>query len=97
MKNTHLVTLSLVGVLAATALNAQTIDLSGGVSGVSGSFFGINYQSNNFRGLGQRIDIQVLTGTRTSQYRFSFTEPYFRDTPMSLGLSVSAYPVLGVL
>ncbi|MFQ5904508.1 MAG: outer membrane protein assembly factor BamA, partial [Candidatus Binatia bacterium] len=55
----------------------QSIGLSGGVSGISGSFFGINYQSNNFRGLGQRIDIQITTGTRTSQYRFSFTEPYF--------------------
>ncbi|MDA2931437.1 BamA/TamA family outer membrane protein, partial [Acidobacteria bacterium AH-259-O06] len=44
--------------------------------------------ANNFRGKGQRIDVQVLTGTRTSQFRFAFTEPYFRDTPLTLGLSV---------
>jgi len=75
-------------VVNAKEKSQESTGLSGGVSGVSGSFFGINYQSNNFRGHGQRIDIQVLTGTRTSQYRFSFTEPYFRDTPMSLGLSV---------
>ena len=66
----------------------QSIGVSGGVSGISGSFFGINYQSNNFRGLGQRIDVQLSTGTRTSNYTLSFTEPYFRDSRISLGLSV---------
>lgn len=66
----------------------QSIGLTGGVSGISGSFFGINYSSNNFRGLGQRIDVQILTGTRTANFLFSFTEPYFMDTPLSLGLSV---------
>ncbi len=66
----------------------QSIGLTGGVSGISGSFFGINYQTNNFRGLGQRIDVQLQTGTRTSNYLFSFTDPYFRDTRISMGLSV---------
>jgi outer membrane protein insertion porin family len=66
----------------------QSIGLTGGVSGYSGSFVGVNYQSNNFRGLGQRIDVSLLTGTRTSNYMFSFTEPYLMDTRLSLGLSV---------
>jgi len=66
----------------------QSIGISGGVSGISGSFFGINYSSNNFRGLGQRIDVALTTGTRTSSYRFSFTEPYLRDSKISMGASV---------
>ncbi len=66
----------------------QSIGLTGGVSGISGSFIGINYQSNNFRGLGQTIDVQLLTGTRTANYMFRFTEPYFLDSRMSLGLSI---------
>ncbi|MGH9340132.1 MAG: outer membrane protein assembly factor BamA [Acidobacteriota bacterium] len=66
----------------------QSIGLTGGVSGISGSFVGINYQSNNFRGLGQQIDVQLLTGTRTSNYMFRFTEPYFMDSRLSLGWSV---------
>ncbi|MBI4445650.1 MAG: outer membrane protein assembly factor BamA [Acidobacteria bacterium] len=66
----------------------QSIGLTGGVSGISGSFIGINYQSNNFRGLGQQIEVQLMAGTRTSNYVFSFTEPYFRDSALSLGLSV---------
>lgn len=68
--------------------SAQSIGLSGGVSGISGNFAGITYSDNNFRGTGQRVDVQFLAGTRTSQYRFAFTDPYFRDTPMSLGFSV---------
>ena len=66
----------------------QSIGVSGGVSGISGSFFGINYQSNNFRGLGQRIDVALTTGTRTSNYMFSFTEPYLMDSRISMGASV---------
>jgi outer membrane protein insertion porin family len=66
----------------------QSIGLTGGVSGYSGSFFGINYATNNFRGRGERIDVQLLTGTRTSNYMVSYTQPYFLDTRISLGLSV---------
>ena len=75
-------------VVSVKERSQQSIGLSGGVSGLSGSFFGINYSSNNFRGLGQRIDISITTGTRTSQFMFQFTEPYFLDTRMSLGASV---------
>ena len=66
----------------------QSIGLTGGVSGISGSFIGVNYSSNNFRGTGDRIDVQVLTGTRTGNLNFSYTKPYFLDTPATVGLSV---------
>lgn len=66
----------------------QSIGLTGGVSGISGSFIGINYSTNNFRGLGQHIQVDILTGTRTTNFTFSFTEPYFRDSKLSLQLSV---------
>ena len=75
-------------VVSVEEKSQQSIGLSGGVSGLSGSFFGINYSSNNFRGMGQRIDINVTTGTRTSQFMFQFTEPYFLDSRISLGASV---------
>ncbi len=66
----------------------QSIGLTGGVSGLYGGFIGINYRSNNFRGMGQQLELSFLTGTRTANYILRFTEPYFRDTLMSLGMSV---------
>lgn len=66
----------------------QSIGFTGGVSGISGSFIGLNYSSNNFRGKGQRVDVEILTGTRTTNFMFSFTEPYLFDTKTSLGLSI---------
>lgn len=68
----------------------QSIGFTGGVSGIYGGFIGINYQTNNFRGKGQQIQANVLTGSRTSNYLLSFTEPYFQDTKISLGASIFA-------
>ncbi len=66
----------------------QSIGVTGGVSGISGGFFGVNYSTNNFRGRGDRIDVSLLAGTRSSNYMVSYTQPYFLDTRMSMGLSV---------
>lgn len=66
----------------------QSIGLTGGVSGIYGSFFGINYSSNNFRGLGQRIDLSITTGSRYANYMFGLNEPYFLDSDWSLGVQV---------
>jgi outer membrane protein insertion porin family len=66
----------------------QSIGFTGGTSGISGSFVGITYTSNNFRGKGQRIEVDITAGTRTTNFLFAYTEPYFRDTRISLGLSV---------
>ncbi len=66
----------------------QSIGFTGGVSGISGTFVGINYRTNNFRGLGQTIDVQLSTGTRTSNYFVRYTDPYFRDSRVTMSLSV---------
>ena len=66
----------------------QSIGFTGGVSGISGTFIGINYQTNNFRGLGQTIDVQMSTGTRTSNYFVRYTDPYFRGSKVTMSLSV---------
>ena len=66
----------------------QSIGVTGGVSGLYGGFFGINYYTNNFRGMGQRIDLNVTTGSRYSNYMLGFTEPYFLDSEWSMGMRV---------
>jgi outer membrane protein insertion porin family len=68
--------------------SAQSIGLQGGVSGISGSFIGINYTTNNFRGRGETLEVSVISGTRTTSFTVSFTEPYLLDTRWTMGLSV---------
>jgi outer membrane protein insertion porin family len=66
----------------------QSIGLHGGVSGISGSFIGLNYTTNNFLGKGESLEFSITGGTRTSDYIVSFTEPYLLDTRWSMGISV---------
>jgi outer membrane protein insertion porin family len=66
----------------------NTIQMSGGVSGISGSFLGFSYSTNNFLGLGETLSISSQVGTRTNDVSFGFTEPYFLDRPIQVGFTV---------
>ena len=66
----------------------QSIGITGGVSGISGSFIGLNYVTNNFLGRGETLEFSVSGGTRTTDFVISFTEPYLLDSRWSMGLSV---------
>jgi outer membrane protein insertion porin family len=66
----------------------NTVQLSGGVSGISGSFLGFSYSTNNFLGLGETLSLNTQVGTRQDNVTLSFTEPYFLDKPLQLGFSV---------
>src|SRR2546427_2812062 len=66
----------------------NSIGFSGGVSGIGGSFLGLNYATNNFLGLGESIAINLQGGTRQSQYQLTFSEPYLYDRPAALGFSI---------
>jgi outer membrane protein insertion porin family len=66
----------------------NSIGLSGGVSGLSGSFIGLNYSTNNFLGLGETLSIQGDIGTLQRDVTFGFTEPYLLDRPIQLGFTV---------
>jgi outer membrane protein insertion porin family len=66
----------------------NTIGLTGGVSGIAGSFIGANYSTNNFLGLGETLSIESQLGTRIRNVTLGFTEPYFLDRPIQLGFTV---------
>ena len=66
----------------------NSIGLTGGVSGLSGSFIGFSYSTNNFLGLGETLTVQANVGSLQKNIMFGFTEPYFRDRPMQLGFTV---------
>src|SRR6185369_14594426 len=66
----------------------NSIGLTGGVSGLSGSFIGLNYQTNNFLGKGETLTVEANVGSRERNVMLGFTEPYVFDRPMQLGFTV---------
>src|SRR5208283_2450849 len=48
----------------------NSIGLSGGVSGLAGTFIGLNYATNNFLGLGATLSLAFQTGTFQKLYSF---------------------------
>ncbi|MGC2322418.1 MAG: outer membrane protein assembly factor BamA [Terriglobales bacterium] len=66
----------------------NSIGLTGGVSGLAGSFIGINYSTNNFLGLGETLSISANLGNLERNLTFGFTQPYTFDRPLQLGFTV---------
>src|SRR5258706_5542440 len=69
----------------------QQISFNGGVSGIGGSFFGLEYSTNNLFGRGEVLSINLAAGNRQRSAQFSFTEPYIRNRPITAGFSVFTY------
>ncbi len=75
----------------------QQIQLNGGVSGFAGSFFGLEYSTNNLLGYGESLTLAISGGNRSQSVMFGFTEPYLLGKPVSLGfqLFASKYQFIG--
>jgi outer membrane protein insertion porin family len=69
----------------------QQISFNGGISGIGGSFFGLEYSTNNLLGRGEVLSFNLAAGNRQRSFQFSFTEPYIRDRPISAGFSLFAF------
>ncbi|MBV8828967.1 MAG: BamA/TamA family outer membrane protein, partial [Acidobacteriaceae bacterium] len=66
----------------------NSIQLNGGVSGISGSFIGFSYSTNNFLGLGETLSLGAQIGTLLDNVTFGFTEPYVFDKPIQAGFTL---------
>jgi outer membrane protein insertion porin family len=66
----------------------NSIGLNGGVSGLSGTFLGLNYSTNNFLGLGETLSLQGNIGNLARSAVFAFNEPYLRNRPISVGFQL---------
>jgi len=75
----------------------QQISFNGGVSGIGGSFFGLEYSTNNLAGRGEILSLQAGIGNRQQSFQLSVQEPYFRNRPISVGFSLfaSSYQFFG--
>ncbi|HEX8891444.1 MAG TPA: outer membrane protein assembly factor BamA [Pyrinomonadaceae bacterium] len=77
--------------LKVTERGRQQISFNGGISGIGGSFFGLNYSTNNLFGRGETLSFDLAYGNRQRSFQFSFTEPYLRNRPITVGFSVFTY------
>jgi outer membrane protein insertion porin family len=66
----------------------NSIQLTGGVSGLEGSFVGLSYTTNNFLGLGETLQLQASVGNLMRSLMFGFTQPYMFDRPLQVGFTV---------
>ncbi|MBC7796372.1 MAG: outer membrane protein assembly factor BamA, partial [Pyrinomonadaceae bacterium] len=66
----------------------QQISFNGGISGIGGSSFGLDYSTSNLFGRGIVLGLSGAIGNRQQSFSFSLTQPYFRDRPISVGVSL---------
>ncbi len=66
----------------------NSIGLNGGISGLQGAFLGVNYQTNNFLGLGETLSLQGNLGSISRQFTFGFTQPYIHNRPINVGFQI---------
>ncbi|MCW5982850.1 MAG: outer membrane protein assembly factor BamA [Bryobacteraceae bacterium] len=66
----------------------NSVQMTGGVSGIAGTFLGFGYATNNFLGLGETLSLDAQVGSRLRNVTFGFTEPYLFDRPIQAGFTV---------
>lgn len=75
----------------------QQISFNGGISGIGGTFFGLEYSTNNLAGRGEVLSFSAGAGNRQQSLQFTYQEPYFRNRPIAVGVSLfgSRYKFFG--
>jgi len=68
----------------------QQISLNGGIAGIGGSFFGLEYSTNNLAGRGETFSFSAGLGNRQQSLQIGVQEPYFRNRPITIGVSLFA-------
>ena len=61
------------------------ISVGAGYSTATKGFFQASVSQNNFRGLGQNLNLTVSLAEQQKTYNLGFTEPYFLDTKWTAG------------
>lgn len=64
------------------------VQFGGGYSEGGGFFLQSQFATRNFLGEGENLSLSFQKGTRTNYYSLSYSDPWFMDTPNSLGISI---------
>jgi outer membrane protein insertion porin family len=75
-------------VVAVKEKGRQQISFNGGISGIGGTSFGLQYSTNNLLGRGEVLSLSAGIGNRVTNFEVSFQEPYFRNRPIQVGVSL---------
>ncbi len=63
-----------------------TFSIGAGYSSLDKFLFMAEIKKRNFLGKGETLSFQCNFSSKSRQYNFSFTEPYFRDTKLTVGI-----------
>ncbi|MGA9769065.1 MAG: outer membrane protein assembly factor BamA [Blastocatellia bacterium] len=66
----------------------QQISFTGGLSGIGGSYIGLDYSTNNLLGYGESLSLSIAAGNLQKVVSVGFSEPYVKGRPISLGFNV---------
>jgi outer membrane protein insertion porin family len=69
-------------------LQRNNIQFTAGYSGYEGAFIALTYETVNFLGAGENLNLTLQHGKRVKNYMFGFQEPYIFDYPISLGFNI---------
>lgn len=69
-------------------LQRNNIQFTAGYSGYEGAFVALSYETVNFLGAGENLNLTFQHGKRIKNYMFGFQEPYIFDYPLSVGFNV---------
>ncbi len=64
------------------------VQFGGGYSEGGGFFVQSQFSTRNFLGEGETLGMSFQKGSRTNLFSFSYADPWFMDTPNSLGISI---------
>ncbi len=64
------------------------ISLGAGYSTATKGFFQASIAQNNFRGLGQNLNLNISLSENQKTYNLGFTEPYFMDSKWTAGADI---------
>ena len=74
------------------------VQFGGGYSEGGGFFLQSQFATRNFLGEGENLSLSFQRGTRTNYFSLSYADPWFLDTPNSLGISLfnsnTKYPAI---
>jgi outer membrane protein insertion porin family len=75
-------------VVAVKEAQTGAFSAGAGFSSADALLFNVRIQENNLFGRGHRVIINADVGSIRRNIVLSFTEPYFRDTPLTVGVDV---------